>query len=96
MAKTVIRRIRHTSRSSGDSRRRRANAKVVARDRLSPRAIVRNTVLGAGSVLAAFTLRDFMQALFSSVVNYRTSLLIMGIYTVFIFVIVIWVAYIWE
>lgn len=59
------------------------------------RRVIRTSIISAVSVLAAFTLRDFMQSVLAKIAN-KSNLIVHFVYTVIVFFLMIWIAYIWD
>ena len=59
------------------------------------RRVIRTSIISAVSVLAAFTLRDFMQSVLSKIAN-KSNLIVHFVYTIVVFFLMIWIAYIWD
>jgi hypothetical protein len=64
--------------------------------RVAPERLIRTTILGALGVLAAFTVRDLMMAMFQTLMTPQKSLLAMSAYTAIVFIVVIVVTIAWS
>jgi len=58
--------------------------------------LIRTTIMGTIGVLAAFTLRDFMQTIFERVADNRKSLLAQFFYTIIILGLIVWLTVVWQ
>lgn len=91
---TVIR--RYHNRLSNNYNNSNDDYKTKTKDCWNPSRVIRSTILGSLGVLAAFTVRDLMMAIFQLLVSPKKSLIAMFAYTIIVFIVVIVATIIWT